>query len=61
MYTIFYTKADQKDISKLETGTLKKPNETPNADTIEAMAELDSGGGHKFVGTTEQLFAELTE
>lgn len=37
------------------------PDETPNADTLEAFAELDSGGGHKFSGTTEQLFAELIE
>lgn len=61
MYTIFYTKATQKDIPRLETGALEKPHETPNADTLEAMAELDSGGGYKFSGTTEQLFAELTE
>ena len=37
------------------------PDETPNADTLEAMAELDSGGGHKFTGSTEQLFSELME
>lgn len=37
------------------------PDETPNADTLEAMAELDGGGGHKFNGSTEQLFAELME
>lgn len=37
------------------------PDETPNAETLEAMAELDSGGGHRFSGTTEQLFAELME
>ncbi len=37
------------------------PDETPNADTLEAFAELDSGGGHRFSGTTEQLFAELME
>ncbi len=37
------------------------PDETPNAETLEAMAELDDGGGHKFSGTTEQLFAELME
>lgn len=37
------------------------PNETPNADTLEAFAELENGGGHKFTGTTEQLFAELME
>ncbi|MCI5899892.1 MAG: hypothetical protein PUD04_03155 [Firmicutes bacterium] len=37
------------------------PEETPNTDTIEAFSELDEGGGHKFTGTTEQLFAELME
>jgi hypothetical protein len=37
------------------------PEETPNAETLEAMAELESGGGHKFSGTTEQLFTELME
>ena len=37
------------------------PEETPNAETLKAMAELDSGGGHRFSGTTEQLFAELME
>ena len=37
------------------------PDETPNAETLEAFAELDNGGGHRFSGTTEQLFAELME
>jgi hypothetical protein len=37
------------------------PEETPNAETLEAMEELESGGGHKFSGTTEQLFTELME
>lgn len=37
------------------------PDETPNADTLEAFAELDNGGGHRFNGTTEQLFTELME
>jgi hypothetical protein len=35
------------------------PEKTPNAETLEAMAELENGGGHKFSGTTEQLFTEL--
>ena len=35
------------------------PDETPNADTIAAFDELDSGGGNRFAGTTEQLFDEL--
>lgn len=37
------------------------PDKTPNAETLEAFAELDNGGGHKFTGSTEALFAELTE
>lgn len=37
------------------------PDETPNAETLEAFAELDNGGGHSFTGTTEQLFSELME
>ena len=37
------------------------PDETPNADTIEAFEELENGGGHKFNGTTDQLFSELME
>lgn len=37
------------------------PDETPNAETLEAMADLDSGGGHRFTGSTEALFAELME
>ena len=37
------------------------PDETPNAETLAAFAELDNGGGHRFSGTTEELFAELTE
>ena len=37
------------------------PDETPNAETLEAMSELDSGGGYRFTGSTEQLFSELME
>lgn len=37
------------------------PDETPNIDTLEAFAELENGGGHKFSGMTEQLFSELME
>lgn len=36
-------------------------DEIPNADTLEAMAELDNGGGHRSSGSTETLFAELME
>ena len=37
------------------------PDETPNAETLSAFRELDSGGGVRFSGTTDQLFAELME
>lgn len=37
------------------------PDETPNAETLEAFAELDNGGGHRFSGTTEELFSRLME
>ena len=37
------------------------PDETPNAETLEAFAELENGGGHRFSGSTEQLYAELAE
>jgi hypothetical protein len=36
-------------------------DETPNAETLEAMEELENGGGHEFGGTTEQFFTELME
>ena len=35
------------------------PDDEPNADTLVAFAELDSGGGHRFSGSTDDLFAEL--
>ena len=35
--------------------------EIPNAETISSMAELESGGGILFTGSTEALFAELAE
>lgn len=37
------------------------PEEVPNIDTLEAFAELENGNGHKFSGTTQQLFSELME
>ena len=37
------------------------PDETPNAETLEAFAELDNGGGHRFTGSTQALFSELME
>lgn len=37
------------------------PEETPSAETLEAMQELENNGGHKFSGSTEDLFAELME
>lgn len=37
------------------------PDETPNAATLEAMAELDDGGGMVFTGSTEDFFKTLLE
>ena len=31
----------------------------PNPETVEAMNELDAGGGSLFTGSTEDLFADL--
>lgn len=39
----------------------EEADEVPNAETLQAFAELDNGGGHKFTGSTEDLFAELME
>lgn len=36
-------------------------DQIPNTEILEAMQELENGGGHKFAGTTEQLFTELME
>ena len=35
------------------------PDKAPNAETLAAFAELDNGGGHKFSGSTDQLFSDL--
>lgn len=35
--------------------------EIPNTETISSIAELDSGGGTLFTGSTDDLFAELTD
>ncbi len=35
------------------------PDETPNAQTLTAFEELDSGGGTRFSGSTDELFDEL--
>ena len=32
---------------------------TPNSETLEAMSELENGGGTVFEGSTEDLFSEL--
>lgn len=37
------------------------PDETPNAETIASIEELENGGGTLFTGSTEDLFAELME
>lgn len=35
------------------------PDETPNAQTLAAIDELDKGGGTRFSGSTDELFDEL--
>ena len=35
------------------------PEETPNAETIAAMEELDNGGGTLYTGSTAEIFATL--
>lgn len=35
------------------------PEEVPNIETLESMTELENGGGIRFTGSTEDLFAEL--
>ena len=37
------------------------PEEMPNAETIAAIEELETGGGTLFTGSTEALFSELME
>ncbi|MGF7145371.1 hypothetical protein HNQ56_003812 [Anaerotaenia torta] len=37
------------------------PDEIPNAETLEAFAELEAGGGYKFTGNAADLFKELME
>lgn len=37
------------------------PDKIPNNETLEAFHELESGGGIKFRGSTEELFTELME
>ncbi len=39
--------------------TLFKAHETPNAETINAINEIESGGGTLFTGTTDELFSEF--
>lgn len=36
-------------------------DEHPNAETLAAFAEIENGGGHKFTGSTEELFRDLME
>ncbi len=37
------------------------PDRKLNADTIEAIEELENGGGAKFSGSTKDLFEELAK
>lgn len=61
---------DSRDITKSLTDQSTEANlahgaslheNTLNEETQKAMAELESGGGHRYTGTTEQLFKELME
>lgn len=57
----FLRSAIMKKVSDFVQSDEAVPDETPNAETLEAFTELDNGGGHSFSGTTEQLFSELME
>ncbi|MCD8133480.1 MAG: hypothetical protein LUE19_06475 [Clostridiales bacterium] len=46
-------------VSYLQGATV--PDETPNDETLEAIAELENGDGTLFKGSTEDLMAELME
>ncbi|MCC8150053.1 MAG: hypothetical protein LIO96_00930 [Lachnospiraceae bacterium] len=37
------------------------PDETPNPETLEAIAELDNGGGERFTDSTEDFLNMLLE
>jgi len=37
------------------------PDEIPNEETIEAIREIEGGGGHTFTGSTEDFFNKLME
>ena len=37
------------------------PDEIPNAETIEAIKELDNGGGERFTGSTEEFVKKLLD
>lgn len=37
------------------------PDETPNAETLEAFSEIENGGGNIFTGSTSELFSVLEE
>ncbi len=39
--------------------TLFKVYETPNAETLNAINEIENGGGTLFTGTTDELFSEF--
>lgn len=37
------------------------PEEIPNAETLQSMKELESGGGIRFSGSTTDLFTKLAQ
>lgn len=48
-----------RDRENAKDPTEQIPEVVPNAETLEAFSELDSGGGYRFKGNTKQLFNEL--
>lgn len=37
------------------------PDEIPNTETLEAIQEIESGGGVTFLGSASELFQEILE
>lgn len=56
-------KTTRKKVASMKTYINEKAStdDQPNAETIESFDELDSGGGVKYNGSTEQLFGTLSE
>ena len=46
-------------VAYLQGVTTPENDETPNAETLEALEELDNGGGHTYNGPVENLIDSL--